>query len=203
MLPYKTPNVVFRNLGGGKFEELTDEAGPAITEAHSSRGAAFGDFDNDGDVDILIVNMNEPPSLLRNDMSGTDHWLKVLLVGTASNRSAIGAQVVATYGERKQAQAVLAQSLLPVGQRSAAAFRAGSGGEGQPGDSVAEWGTRKRRGCGRGSVGGDPRRSGDRSERAVPENEPVSRYQTRTNLCDSLQILQPRNCSNKSPNKRS
>jgi hypothetical protein len=71
---------------------------------------AFGDFDNDGDVDILVVNMNEPPSLLRNDVSGGGHWLKVLLVGTASNRSAIGAQVVVQYGERKQAQAVLAQS---------------------------------------------------------------------------------------------
>jgi hypothetical protein len=54
--------------------------------------------------------MNEPPSLLRNDMSGANHWLKVLLEGVASNRSAIGAQVVAEYGERKQAQAVLAQS---------------------------------------------------------------------------------------------
>ena len=108
--PYRTPNVVFRNLGGGKFEELLEEAGRGIAEAHSSRGAAFGDFDNDGDVDILVVNMNEPPSLLRNDVSGADHWLKVLLVGTASNRSAIGAQVVVSFGERKQAQAVLAQS---------------------------------------------------------------------------------------------
>jgi enediyne biosynthesis protein E4 len=81
-----------------------------MAEVHSSRGVAFGDFDNDGDIDILVVNMNEPPSLLRNDVSGTGHWLKVLLVGTTSNRSAIGAQVVVTYGERKQAQAVLAQS---------------------------------------------------------------------------------------------
>jgi enediyne biosynthesis protein E4 len=108
--PYKTPDVVFRNLGGGKFEELMDQAGPGVTEAHSGRGVAFGDFDNDGDVDILIVNQNEPPSLLRNDMTGNNHWLKVLLVGTKSNRSAIGATVVAAYGGRKQAQAVLAQS---------------------------------------------------------------------------------------------
>jgi enediyne biosynthesis protein E4 len=108
--PYKTPNVVFRNLGGGRFEELLEEAGPAIAEVHSSRGVAFGDFDNDGDIDILIMNMNEPPSLLRNDMSGGNHWLKVLLIGTVSNRSAIGAQVVAAYGERRQVQAVLAQS---------------------------------------------------------------------------------------------
>ena len=108
--PYKTPPVLFRNLGGGKFEELLAGAGPGLEAAHSSRGVAFGDFDNDGDVDILVIHMNEPPSLLRNDLGGENHWLKVLLVGVASNRSAIGAQVVASYGDRKQAQAVLAQS---------------------------------------------------------------------------------------------
>jgi hypothetical protein len=85
-------------------------AGPAIAEAHCSRGVAFGDFDNDGDVDILIMNVNEPPSLLRNDVSGAGHWLKVKLVGTHSNSSAIGAVVTATYGGRRQAQAVLAAS---------------------------------------------------------------------------------------------
>jgi hypothetical protein len=108
--PYKTPRVLFRNLGNGKFEELISEAGPAIAECHSSRGVAFGDFDNDGDVDILVMNVNEPPSLLRNDVSGGGHWLKVKLTGTKSNRSAIGATVIATYGGRRQAQAVTAQS---------------------------------------------------------------------------------------------
>ena len=108
--PWKTPRVLFRNLGNGKFEELGALAGPAIGEAHSSRGVAFGDFDNDGDVDILIMNMNEPPSLLRNDVTGGGHWLKVKLVGVKSNRSAIGARVIATYGGRKQVQAVTAQS---------------------------------------------------------------------------------------------
>ncbi|MEO8592793.1 MAG: CRTAC1 family protein [Candidatus Solibacter sp.] len=108
--PYKSVPVLFRNLGGGRFEEILDQAGPAMNEAHSSRGAAFGDFDNDGDMDVLVMNINEPPSLLRNDLSGTGHWLKVLLEGVESNRSAIGAKVVATYGERKQAQAVMAQS---------------------------------------------------------------------------------------------
>ena len=108
--PFKTPCVLFRNLGGGKFEELFDQAGPAMADLHSSRGVAFGDFDNDGDVDILIVNLNEPPSLLRNDVTGADHWLKVQLVGVTSNRSAIGAQVVAVYRGRRQAKAVLAQS---------------------------------------------------------------------------------------------
>jgi hypothetical protein len=102
--------VLFRNLGDGRFEELLDAAGPGIAEAHASRGVAFGDFDNDGDLDILIMNINEPPSLLRNDVSGAGHWLKVKLVGTRSNTSAIGATVTAIYGGRRQAQAVLASS---------------------------------------------------------------------------------------------
>jgi hypothetical protein len=108
--PHKTPRVLFRNLGSGRFEELLDAAGPGIAETHASRGVAFGDFDNDGDLDILIMNINEPPSLLRNDVSGTGHWLKVKLVGTRSNASAIGAVVTAVYGGRRQAQAVLASS---------------------------------------------------------------------------------------------
>ena len=66
--PYKTPRVLFRNLGNRTFEELGSQAGEGVTDAHCSRGCAFGDFDNDGDLDVLIVNMNEPPSLLRNDM---------------------------------------------------------------------------------------------------------------------------------------
>jgi hypothetical protein len=108
--PYKTPRVVFRNLGNGKFEELIDEAGPGIAAAHASRGCAFGDFDNDGDVDMLVVNLNEPPSLLRNDLSGNAHWLKVKLIGTKSNRSAIGARVICRYGGKLQAQDVMSQS---------------------------------------------------------------------------------------------
>jgi len=116
--PWKSPSVLFRNLGDGRFEELGTETGPALRELHSSRGAAFGDFDNDGDVDILLVNLNEPPSLLRNDVSGQNQWLKVLLEGTASNRSAVGALVTAFYGDRRQAQAVTAQtSYLSVNDR--------------------------------------------------------------------------------------
>ena len=108
--PFRTPRLIFRNLGEGRFEELIEEGGPAIAAVHSSRGCAFGDFDNDGDIDILIINLNEPPSLLRNDLGGANHWLTVKLVGTKSNRSAIGSRVTAAYGGRKQAQEVVAQS---------------------------------------------------------------------------------------------
>ncbi len=107
--PNRGPRVVFRNLGNGLFEELIDQAGPGVASAHCSRGCAFGDFDNDGDIDILIVNLGEPPSLLRNDVRGKHHWLKIKLIGTKSNRSAIGARVVVHYGSKKQAQEVMSQ----------------------------------------------------------------------------------------------
>jgi hypothetical protein len=108
--PDKGPRVIFRNLGNGTFEELGDLAGPGISAPHSSRGCAFGDFDNDGDLDILIMNENEVPSLLRNDVIPAHHWLKLKLIGAKSNRSAIGAKAVVRYGNKLQAKEVLSQS---------------------------------------------------------------------------------------------
>jgi hypothetical protein len=107
--PYRTPRLMYRSLRNGAFE-LLDDAGPGITAAQSSRGCAVGDFDNDGDLDILIMNMNEPPSLLRNDLRSPGNWLKVQLAGTRSNRSAIGSRVLVEYGDHRQLQEVTAQS---------------------------------------------------------------------------------------------
>lgn len=108
--PLRTPRLIFRNLGDGTFEELIEQAGSGVSAAHVSRGCAFGDFDNDGDIDVLVVNLNEAPSLLRNDLTAPNHWIKVKLKGAQSNSSAIGARVIARYGGRQQAQEVQSQS---------------------------------------------------------------------------------------------
>jgi hypothetical protein len=106
--PFRTPRVIFRNLGGGRFEQLISEAGPGVEAAHASRGCAFGDFDNDGDLDLLVVNLNEPPSLLRNDVTGGGNWLKLQLIGAKCNRSAIGAKATVFYNGKKQVAEVMA-----------------------------------------------------------------------------------------------
>jgi hypothetical protein len=109
-LTYAQPKVLYRNLGNGRFEDVSATAGPAIRDANVARGCAFGDFDNDGDLDILINNIDRPPTLLRNDGGNRNGWAMVKCVGTKSNRSGIGARVRVTTGAHVQIAEVMSGS---------------------------------------------------------------------------------------------
>jgi hypothetical protein len=99
---FKNPRLVYRNLGNGHFKDVSSEMGSGISARFSSRGAAFGDYDNDGGIDVLVLNMNDLPSLLHNVGGNEQNWIKIKLVGTKCNRSAIGARVRVVTGEHAQ-----------------------------------------------------------------------------------------------------
>ena len=90
--PYDEPNLLFRNVGAGRFENVTDSAGAAFQLPEVSRGAAFGDVDNDGDIDVLVSNIHAPARLLVNQIGTRNHWLGISL-HRADGRSALGATV--------------------------------------------------------------------------------------------------------------
>ena len=96
---YAEPKMMFRNTGHGIFENVSDRLGADFLTPRVSRGAAVGDFDNDGDLDILVNNCGQTPQLLRNDGGNANRWLEILLVGTKSNRDAVGARVKVTVGD--------------------------------------------------------------------------------------------------------
>jgi hypothetical protein len=96
---YAEPKLMFRNAGSGMFENVSDQLGPDFLLPRVSRGAAIGDFDNDGALDILVNNNGQSPQLLRNDGGNANHWLQLSLIGTRSNRDAVGARVKVTAGD--------------------------------------------------------------------------------------------------------
>jgi enediyne biosynthesis protein E4 len=96
---YAEPKLMVRNTGHGIFENVSDQLGPDFQSPRVSRGAAIADFDNDGDLDILVNNCGEAPQLMRNDGGNTKRWLEILLIGTKSNRDAVGARVKVTAGD--------------------------------------------------------------------------------------------------------
>ncbi len=99
---YKQPKVLYENLGNGKFRNVSALAGPAIVAPASARGCAFGDFDNDGLIDVVVNPINATPQLLHCSSKTGNNWILFKLVGTKSNRSAIGARVQCVTGDHKQ-----------------------------------------------------------------------------------------------------
>ena len=106
---YMQQTILFRNLGTGKFQDVSDSAGPAFKVPRPARGLAMGDLDGDGRPEIVLVNMNAAPSLLKNEHP-QGHFLNVALTGTKSNRSAIGARVIVNAGGRKRIDEVMGGS---------------------------------------------------------------------------------------------
>jgi hypothetical protein len=98
--------VLYRNLGNGRFEDLTAGVGAPLTIPKAARGAAFGDIDNDGQIDVAIANINDRPDLYRLTGNPSHHWIDLKLVGTTSNRDAIGARVHLVAGRTGQWQEV-------------------------------------------------------------------------------------------------
>jgi hypothetical protein len=110
------PQSFYLNQKDGTFKDLSRSAGPGLEVEKSSRGVAFGDYDNDGDIDMLIANLNDPPSLIRNDLSGAHHWVMFKTVGRTCNREGIGTRISVTSGgltqtwEIKRAKALYSAS---------------------------------------------------------------------------------------------
>jgi len=99
---YHVNNLLFVNTGGGKFVDVSNQAGDGLAVKLSSRGAAFDDLDQDGDIDIVVLNSRREPTILRNDTENTDHWIQVELQGRQANRNGVGSHVRVTAGGRTQ-----------------------------------------------------------------------------------------------------
>jgi predicted NUDIX family NTP pyrophosphohydrolase len=99
---YRQRKVLYRNLGNGRFQDVSEQGGPGIMEKAAGRGCATGDFDNDGDLDVVVNCVNDVPQLLRCDSSTGNNWIKIKCIGVKSNRSAIGARLYCVTGKRRQ-----------------------------------------------------------------------------------------------------
>ena len=118
---YAEPPLLFRNKGKGKFEDVTDRVGTALTQPIVGRGAAYIDFDNDGDLDVVLTTSNGPAKLLRNDNGNQNDMLRIKTIGIRSNRDGIGARITVSTSEGlhlfkmvKSGSSYLSQSELPV-----------------------------------------------------------------------------------------
>jgi enediyne biosynthesis protein E4 len=118
---YAEPPLLFHNRGNGKFEDVTDKVGPALRQPIVGRGAAYLDYDNDGDLDLVITTSNGPAKLLRNDNGNQNDLLRIKTIGTRSNRDGIGAKITVKtakglrlFGMVKDGAGYLSQSELPL-----------------------------------------------------------------------------------------
>ena len=109
-LKYKQRKLVFMNQAGKMFRVANSDWGSAVDQPDNSRGLAYGDYDNDGDLDVLINNQDGPPTLLRNDGGNRSHWLTIRCIGNQSNRSAIGARLLLRSGPLQQVREIKAGS---------------------------------------------------------------------------------------------
>jgi hypothetical protein len=110
---YYQPRLLFRNLGNGTFSNVSSSSGPGVLQQRASRGAAFGDLDNDGDIDIVIANLDDIPTVLRNDGGNSKNWLTVELRGSKTNRFGLGSRVRIKAGGLEQiAEATTASSVF-------------------------------------------------------------------------------------------
>jgi hypothetical protein len=108
-LKYAEHKYLYRNLRNGRFEEVTNQSGPGILEEAPARGCSFGDYDNDGDIDVIVNCINSVPQILRCDSTLNRNWIKVRLRGVKSNRSGIGSRVIVTAKTTPGAGAPLVQ----------------------------------------------------------------------------------------------
>ena len=106
VLTYRQPDQLFRNKGDGTFQEVSESAGAYFQHAAVSRGALFGDYDNDGDVDLLVTQSNGPATLLENTTETQNNWVSIKTVGMISNRDGIGTRIAVTTDEHTQIQEI-------------------------------------------------------------------------------------------------
>src|SRR5260221_687798 len=165
---YAQRKVVYMNRGNGRFEDVTEQLGAPATIPRAARGAAFGDIDNDGDVDIVITNVNAPPDLFRTDTEAGRHWLLVKLVGTTSNRSAIGRRPAPGGRAGRRSTRARAQGCRALPRERPPARHRGSGGRPARASPRFARAARSHPGAGSLALPGRPPGGGDSVPRADP-----------------------------------
>jgi hypothetical protein len=99
---YEMPNVLLRNTGKGTFVNVSEQSGSGMQVKRVSRGTGFDDLDNDGDIDVVVLNLRSEPTILENRSQNSHHWIQLQLRGTTTNRDAVGARVRVVTRELKQ-----------------------------------------------------------------------------------------------------